>query len=171
MWKLCSKCKRHKPLYAFSRNKYGKFGVQSVCKSCISLYQKEWFFENRDNKLLKNNIWNNNHDRTTYNNAYNKLWAKKNPDKKNVIRARYRTKKANASVELTEEEKIKIEAIYSKCNSLGKDYQVDHIIPISKGGLHHPDNLQIIPTRENRKKYNNVDYVIDVNLIIKLEGG
>lgn len=33
-------------------------------------------------------------------------------------------------------------------------HEVDHIIPISKGGKHHENNLQILTQTENRKKYN-----------------
>lgn len=33
-------------------------------------------------------------------------------------------------------------------------YEVDHIKPISKGGLHHQDNLRVITFTENRKKGN-----------------
>ena len=39
--------------------------------------------------------------------------------------------------------------IYINC-PLG--HEVDHRIPISKGGLHHPDNLQYLPISENRRK-------------------
>lgn len=41
------------------------------------------------------------------------------------------------------------------CNEIkpaGVQYEVDHIKPLSKGGAHHPDNLQIITAEENRKK-------------------
>jgi len=31
-------------------------------------------------------------------------------------------------------------------------HEVDHIIPVSKGGLHHQDNLQVLPWLENRAK-------------------
>lgn len=31
-------------------------------------------------------------------------------------------------------------------------YEVDHIIPLSKGGLHHQDNLQYLLKKDNRKK-------------------
>jgi 5-methylcytosine-specific restriction endonuclease McrA len=34
------------------------------------------------------------------------------------------------------------------------EYHVDHRIPISRGGLHHPDNLWVIPATENLRKYN-----------------
>ena len=50
----------------------------------------------------------------------------------------------------------KIREIYSECCRISKEtgipHEVDHIIPIAKGGLHHQDNLQIITRKENRKK-------------------
>lgn len=43
----------------------------------------------------------------------------------------------------------KIREIYANC-PLG--YEVDHKVPISRGGLHHQDNLQYLPASENRRK-------------------
>ena len=37
-------------------------------------------------------------------------------------------------------------------NSCGEKFHVDHIHPISKGGLHVFDNLQILSAEENLKK-------------------
>jgi 5-methylcytosine-specific restriction endonuclease McrA len=37
-------------------------------------------------------------------------------------------------------------------------YQIDHIIPLSKGGLHHQDNLQYLPSKDNQSKNNRLDY-------------
>jgi 5-methylcytosine-specific restriction endonuclease McrA len=49
-----------------------------------------------------------------------------------------------------------IRKIYSECRRIsletGIPHEVDHIIPIAEGGLHHQDNLQIITMSENRKK-------------------
>lgn len=39
-----------------------------------------------------------------------------------------------------------------------KGYDVDHIVPISKGGKHHQDNLQYLPLSENRRKGNRDKY-------------
>ncbi len=49
----------------------------------------------------------------------------------------------------------KIRSIYLFCEILNQqveDYEVDHIKPISKGGLHHQDNLQILRSDLNRRK-------------------
>jgi len=39
-----------------------------------------------------------------------------------------------------------------------KGYEVDHIIPISKGGLHCISNLQYLTVSENRKKSNKINW-------------
>jgi 5-methylcytosine-specific restriction endonuclease McrA len=44
-----------------------------------------------------------------------------------------------------------IQQIYENCPD---GHEVDHIVPISKGGLHHQDNLQYLPWIENRRKSN-----------------
>jgi HNH endonuclease len=56
--------------------------------------------------------------------------------------------------------KIEIQEIrdfYFKC-PIG--YEVDHIIPISKGGKHCKTNLQYLTPEENKKKSNRLDYKV-----------
>lgn len=57
---------------------------------------------------------------------------------------------------LNREEMDRIYKIYAECQFLtevtGIQHHVDHIMPLSKGGLHHPDNLQILTAEENLKK-------------------
>lgn len=54
----------------------------------------------------------------------------------------------------------KINSFYRKAVKLTEEtgvlHEVDHIVPISKGGKHHEDNLQILTAIENRKKYNKI---------------
>lgn len=64
---------------------------------------------------------------------------------------RYQAKKRNqtpADVDIKALQKI-----YLDCPD---GHEVDHIIPVSKGGLHCPENLQYLTIRENRKKSNKV---------------
>lgn len=70
----------------------------------------------------------------------------------NAVR-KYQAKKLAQLPDDADLEKIK--EIYANCPD---GYEVDHIIPISKGGLHHQDNLQYLPKLENRRKSNKLDY-------------
>ena len=69
----------------------------------------------------------------------------------NAVAATRRANKKKASVGLNEEDKSRIMKMYLECP---EGYEVDHIIPLSKGGKHHPDNLQYLTVSENRKKSN-----------------
>ena len=48
-----------------------------------------------------------------------------------------------------------IQQIYENCPP---GHEVDHIVPISKGGLHHQDNLQYLPWQTNRRKSNKLNW-------------
>ena len=51
--------------------------------------------------------------------------------------------------DLTVEQKEQIKYIYENCPA---GHEVDHIMPLSRGGLHTPENLQYLTIRENRQK-------------------
>lgn len=63
--------------------------------------------------------------------------------------SRYRAKQLRKLHPDANKEKVK--QIYLNC-PVG--YEVDHIIPLSKGGWHHEDNLQYLTVEENRRKGN-----------------
>lgn len=65
--------------------------------------------------------------------------------------SRYRAKKLR--VLSPDADRNKIKQFYLNC-PVG--YEVDHIIPLSKGGKHHEDNLQYLTILENRKKNNRI---------------
>lgn len=64
--------------------------------------------------------------------------------------------------ELTQEERDRIDAIYRQRDMVsewtGLTYEVDHIIPLARGGKHHPDNLQLLTAAENRAKGANMNF-------------
>ena len=61
-----------------------------------------------------------------------------------------------AAVPLTADDRKYVIALYAKARALtelsGLSYHVDHIKPLSKGGLHHPSNLQVLRGADNIKK-------------------
>ena len=70
--------------------------------------------------------------------------------KKTAIRqSMYRAKNLRKLDPSADKEKIK--EIYLNCP---EGYEVDHIVPLSLGGLHHEDNLQYLTIEENRRKGN-----------------
>jgi 5-methylcytosine-specific restriction endonuclease McrA len=91
-------------------------------------------------------------------------WRKNNPKKHQqqwlrdeTVNARAAKRRAAVRNQLPEDADLnKIQQIYNECRLMtsetGTPYEVDHIIPISKGGFHHQDNLQILTKEENRKK-------------------
>ena len=75
-----------------------------------------------------------------------------------VVMNKRRAAKKKALEELTEREEGLIKQIYAYRirlqNKLGIPFHVDHIVPLSKGGLHHPMNLQVVPAVWNVRKNN-----------------
>lgn len=61
--------------------------------------------------------------------------------------SKYRSKKYRVLAPGADKEKIK--EFY---RNRPKGYEVDHIIPLSRGGLHHQDNLQYLLKEDNRRK-------------------
>ena len=60
----------------------------------------------------------------------------------------------NVLQNLTNEERILVMSFYAECP---EGYEVDHIVPLSKGGAHALTNLQHIKKEENRSKSNRID--------------
>lgn len=86
-------------------------------------------------------------------------------NEKHYIRARRELIRLATPEDLTPEEKKLIKAFYDYAKELNEyaemknlvdTFEVDHITPLSnkagEGGLHHPDNLQVITKEQNKKK-------------------
>ena len=105
------------------------------------------------------------------NQAYNvercKAWREANQDKrkeynqanKHLILANTRARQVRLKVQtppLSDKDRFLINALYFVArvltDSCDEPYEVDHMIPVSKGGLHTFDNLQVLTRYENRKK-------------------
>lgn len=71
--------------------------------------------------------------------------------RRNEASANYRAKIRNQTPENVDRKAI--QEFYANCP---KGYEVDHIIPISKGGAHSIDNLQYLTISENRSKGNKI---------------
>ena len=76
-------------------------------------------------------------------------WYKRKRAVANEAWARYHARKLNQTP--ADADRKLIQEIYKNCP---EGHEVDHIVPISKGGLHHQDNLQYLTPTDNKRKGN-----------------
>jgi hypothetical protein len=121
---------------------------------------RAWALANPEKDAIKKAKWRE--ENREQHNTINKNWWAKNKDK----RASYEAKRRAAQLQrtpnwVTEDEKIRINALYSVAAmytlARGVEYHVDHIIPLQGklvSGLHVYANLRVIEGSDNVKKSN-----------------
>jgi hypothetical protein len=71
-----------------------------------------------------------------------------------------RRRQAKSEIPLTQQERQQLIILEQKrlhlTETTGIEHHLDHIMPLSKGGIHHPINLRIITAHENISKHNKV---------------
>lgn len=176
--KICTQCKRELPATTdfFHPRKDRPCGLNAWCRECHlaynrktkrKRYREEPWYKERELKRTRDywkkhpdkKLENNKKDRERYKiNKKDKEWVEKERIRCQIKAHKQRIHKRNQTPDLTQDEKHQMEMIYRKSQELGQDWQVDHIIPLSKGGLHHPDNLQIVTKKYNLEKGNNENF-------------
>jgi hypothetical protein len=157
------KCREfHKKWAMANRDK-----MRASAKKSYTAHREErnaWAREHKREKLALNpelvrakaREWKkNNPDKVKESNKkWHKDYAKKYPEKLREKNATRRALKkavnicAGADMEL-------LRLIYLHCP---KGYHVDHIRPLAKGGMHHPNNLQYLPALINVQKQDKLDF-------------
>lgn len=166
--KRCIACQQDKPLSDFSAYAYttkqGKRSTryESRCLPCNAARRMERYAVNGDQDRAATQGWRNrNRDKIA---AYNRQRQGDSDHRRNKAKAQ-RLRKArmrsgggdSPAIKAIYAEAMRIEAIIQCCPvfdlpELGKKMHVDHIRPLSKGGAHHEDNLQILPIGINMRK-------------------
>ena len=162
MIKVCHTCQLEKD---HGLNKSTKDGLATRCKECWKTYRdnnKQKVSEGKKASYQKKKeIYNA--KITVYYNANREKILEKTKSYVELNRHKINTRNSfrrkivrEQTPDMTPEELSRIEGMYWLARDLravsGEEYHVDHIKPLSKGGLHHPDNLQILPADLNLKK-------------------
>ena len=143
--KRCWRCQRVKPLSDFFNNSSEHDGVTSMCKICHGAYKREFRKGNREKV-----------------NRQSRSWCRRNPDKRRatIERRRSREKGADGEFDARDIKRLrksqKNTCVYCglnpHCHGALFTYQVDHIIPLSRGGTNNPSNLQLLCPHCNQSK-------------------
>ena len=164
-YKTCTMCRVEKPYAEFHKHKRAKDGLYCYCKSCSREYSKKWREgkEEYTREYYKKWYEQNSEIRRKYQEKYyqdNKdrirEYHQANPHIERRKSQRRRARKKGATVDLTDNERLALQILTEECILLGPGWHLDHIVPLSKGGKHHPDNLQIVRASYNQSKYDKV---------------
>jgi len=129
--KKCRVCNEIKDLSEFHKHSKMRDGHLNLCRVCRNVYVSEY----RKRKGWKVRGWDTH--------------AKQN-ERAAKRRARMRSQICLCCVSKD------LIPLYEKARI--QNLEVDHIIPISRGGLHCKKNLQLLSIEENRHKFNHIGY-------------
>lgn len=165
--KICSKCKQEKNESEFYSDKRRPNGLQSECKYCVKL-RNEKNKEKRKQTAIKWRAKNK-----EYCKEHQRKWREDNRDKVREYKAKWkRENKAKVAQIVANRRAITIgafledvdrELVYNRdgricgiCKNVvldfKNDFELDHIIPLSRGGKHSYCNTQTSHSRCNHKK-------------------
>lgn len=149
MTKQCYRCQEVKPAEAFYKDTSRVSGLSGYCKSCKNAKARTKWREDdahRAKMLATRAAWGKEHQAELK--LYFRQWQLANPDKV----AEYTSKRRAllAAVYVEDVERIVVwgrdEGHCRKCSAFVpfKDFHLDHVIPISKGGVHSYYNVQTL---------------------------
>ena len=180
----------------YERNK--RFYIKNMCLDCIHSFRKENYYHDIDNKrkintksYLKNKekilARARKRDKLRYKEKkqyrqlhkyhYNMLNKKHYNNNKDYYLNRNKVRRAlkinKTPINLSRYNKCRTDFIYKTCRQLNNHFdnimfEVDHIVPLTKDGLHHPDNLQIILKDDNLSKGNKLNYELKFGYCFKI---
>jgi len=125
----------------------------------IKVRMKKYSEENSDMAHARGKKWRDNNVERCI--AKRKKYSRENRSKLAALTANYRAKKMRLTPPLSYVEKKSIAALFKTAKDLGqltgRKFHVDHIWPLSKGGVHHPCNMQVLEERANLSKNDSHD--------------
>jgi hypothetical protein len=143
--KTCTKCENAKPLTEFHRQKGGKYGVASRCKSC-DLEKQRAYRATDSGAAIRRAGQKRARQRFQAATGVRHLWMNEGP-----------ARQAGAVIKEHIAPLIVLERDDGVCAICGDDvdpfhFTIDHVIPLSAGGEHSYENVQLAHRDCNTRK-------------------
>ncbi len=163
--KKCTACQEIKDLELFYKRSKSPDGRQDRCKECCVTLNRKYRQENPEKVLQGVQDWRRrNPDKYK---DYVKQWEQENKETRRNVYSRHKQvrralKKTNGAVDSN----ITTQSVFERDQGIcgicrlecsRNEASVDHIIPLSKGGTHTWDNIQLAHMLCNIKKGNRID--------------
>ena len=169
------KAKRYSKQYHIdNKEKHNAKCIQYVIdnKEEIKQYMKQYYAENKEEIKQYSRQWYK--DNKEHKKQYDKQYREDNRASFCLSRAKYKSSKLDQTPELNDNDELVIKLLYGVSIQWNErygsgSYHVDHIIPLSKGGLHEPYNLQVVPATENLQKNDSLTYTIPRELCFRID--
>jgi 5-methylcytosine-specific restriction endonuclease McrA len=119
-------------------NAENRAGHMNLCNPCNAVKSKAYYKANKEAKA-----------------EYMRVYLQR-PEVKAARAAREQAREARKKSQtpwMSAAEYTEVEAMYLYNQIMLREWHVDHIKPLSKGGLHHPTNLQLLTKTENLQKH------------------
>ena len=144
---LCRGC-YHKQYYRNNQDKLKEYG---------KVHNKQWREENKERKAEYDKQYRG--DNKELRKQWNSEWSKANPENRRANTRNYQAKKHNNGGTHTEEDiKLLLNLSGHQCQrpecSATEDLEIDHVIPLSRGGRNDITNLQVLCKSCNCSKGN-----------------
>lgn len=158
--KVCTGCKEDLPRSAFSGSPTG--GISGRCRPCFNEarrtpefreIRKKWNTANKDKVRLSREKYVSSHKDKIRRD--NQKYYQEHKDEIRTHKHNYRARKRNAFVETVRFVDIALRdglQCYLCKQGKGEKLCLDHVIPLSKGGLHCKDNIKLAHLTCNNKK-------------------
>lgn len=155
--KRCCTCKEWKPFERFAKHKGRVDGYADQCKDCRHAYN----VQHRDKIRAKGAAYYHTHKDQML--ATSRIWHATNKDVVNAIHVTSNNKRRAAKYANGPVESIDLETLFKRDKGICgickeectmNEGSIDHIVPISKGGAHTWNNVQLAHLPCNIRKGN-----------------
>jgi 5-methylcytosine-specific restriction endonuclease McrA len=152
--KMCSKCREVKPLGEFSKNGWEPDGLNHYCRPCAVEHVRQWQKKNKRRKRIYLRQYHLDHREEL--NRKKREWYWTNRDE---IQARRIVRRTGKNGPLTGNDLKELFVKQSgRCYYCGvllyqTKWEVDHMLPVSRGGGDSIDNLCVACVPCNHRKF------------------